>query len=949
MFDPSSFVDPTPLVHADASRDVLPRGGTSQWHPTRFNLYDPEMRNARGFNVWPEVYFSGSENITEFLEGIDNQIKLLEILSDLSCAYLKGHLLGKALDWYQIFELTLVQSTATDFAQLKAVLSKTFPAFQNRKDLETRFYASQQRQNQELTDFVYDLLKLNKNLELGMSEKALLDHIFVRLEPQVQDYVEVRNPQTVIQLLEVLAKFEERYSCKATLGSRNSNNVEGRGWNARRMSNVGKNRGNWRNSEVVHRTNNGDQTQSINLSPIKLSAIFMSPVELPYVPILLDETLTKALWVGHWSGEGIKAQGDKCRNIGVVELNIRVREIKKPWLFHVLADLEYPCILGIDFIGGSKIILDFDRKSLAIQDSQVEDIKVDEKNLRVDLSETKLNVVANVLDNNTVESIIGEKVNCAIIRNLVLSSRDQLIEEQRTDPELGHIYRYLENTEDSSVNAAICENWSRDFRLVEGLLFYAKYATSLGEMRVYILKSLRNEIMREFHDKPLAAGRLIQIVSNYPNKIVTLDLLGSYPVPRVRRNRYVLVITDHFSKWAEIIPLKRAFTRLVADNFFDNYISRFGGPTKLISDNGLQFISDIFENLSERLSIRHVKTVVYRPQANRTERVNRDLVQMIANYVNEQHDTCDQFLREFAYAIRTAVNETTGKTPAELFLGRKLITPFQKLVMVSDGTEFAVGDIERLFEEARRNTETKHYKWKKYYNKRRRDVQIKVNNWVLVVTHPLSSATRKVVAKFKPKFEGPYRVLDVKNNNVVIWKAGKRLTINIDQVRKYRHRKCDETEIGTGSSDNGSLRDESSGFDRVQRRSNDSRDGYKRVNESRSGGQEGNFQKGSEHRVPKRVLSSNYRTNHSLPKYRKKSRKEETITPTTSGYNLRPRKRKREESRLTIDRKTQQGGPVQSRKGSERNDSPYIEERTRSSNKNARRGGDQQRQDQERR
>ncbi|GFX75409.1 uncharacterized protein TNCV_2546801 [Trichonephila clavipes] len=211
-----------------------------------------------------------------------------------------------------------------------------------------------------------------------MSEKALVDHIFVRLEPQVQDYIEVRNPQTAIQLLEVLAKFEKRYSCKATLGSRNSNNVEGRGRNERRMSNVGNNRGNWRNSEVVHRPNNGrndyrrnnqnnrqrnqwfesrnrfqnvdrifndrgyqfrnrcqnddfnrgdqrnrgssenfsrvsrkqmgrlnvlkvndikgDQRQSINQSPIKLSAICMPPVELPYVPILLDETFTTALW-----------------------------------------------------------------------------------------------------------------------------------------------------------------------------------------------------------------------------------------------------------------------------------------------------------------------------------------------------------------------------------------------------------------------------------------------------------------------------------------------------------------------------------------------------------------------------------------------------------------------------------------------------------------------------
>ncbi|GFY08994.1 uncharacterized protein TNCV_4661851 [Trichonephila clavipes] len=150
MFDSSSFVNPTPLARADASRDVLQRGGTSQWRPTRFNLYDLEMRNARGFNVWPKVYFSGSENVTEFLE-----------------------------DWYQIFGTTLVQNTATDFAQLKAALSKAFPAIQNRIDLETRFYASQQRRNQEPTDFVYDLLKLNKKLELGMSKKALVDHIFL--------------------------------------------------------------------------------------------------------------------------------------------------------------------------------------------------------------------------------------------------------------------------------------------------------------------------------------------------------------------------------------------------------------------------------------------------------------------------------------------------------------------------------------------------------------------------------------------------------------------------------------------------------------------------------------------------------------------------------------------------------------------------------------------------
>ncbi|GFU63821.1 retrovirus-related Pol polyprotein from transposon 297 [Trichonephila clavipes] len=119
--------------------------------------------------------------------------------------------------------------------------------------------------------------------------------------------------------------------------------------------------------------------------------------------------------MGHWSGEiiyiggdipkiffykqvkksrtqVITAQGAKCQNIGVVELNIRIREFEKPWLLHVLADLEYPCILGIDFIGGSKIILDFDRKSLAIPDSQINKVvkTVEMEKVEIDLSKTKL-------------------------------------------------------------------------------------------------------------------------------------------------------------------------------------------------------------------------------------------------------------------------------------------------------------------------------------------------------------------------------------------------------------------------------------------------------------------------------------------------------------------------------------------------------------------------------
>ncbi|GFW65951.1 uncharacterized protein TNCV_587771 [Trichonephila clavipes] len=184
-------------------------------------------------------------------------------------------------------------------------------------------------------------------------------------------------------------------------------------------------------------------------------------------------------------------------------------------------------------------------------------------------------------------------------------------------------------------------------------------------------------------------------------------------------------------------------------------------------------------------------------------------------------------------------------------------------------------------------------------------------------------------------------------------------------------------EIRTGSWDSNSSRQESSSFDRVQRRSNESqygrkkgldvkhqhlvlglskrikrnknqKIGYKRSRESRSGGPERKIRKGPDHRVPKRALSSNCTTNSNLPKFRKKSRREETVALSTSGYNLRPRGGRGVESRPATELKTQQGGPVRARKSKGKKYNPYIEEQIRSDNRNARRRGDQQRKDQER-
>ncbi|GFY10037.1 integrase_H2C2 domain-containing protein [Trichonephila clavipes] len=167
---------------------------------------------------------------------------------------------------------------------------------------------------------------------------------------------------------------------------------------------------------------------------------------------------------------------------------------------------------------------------------------------------------------------------------------------------------------------------------------------------------------------------------------------------------------------------------------------------------------------------------------------------MIACFVEENHENWDRFLHEFAFPRRTSVNETTNKTAAELFLGRKIITPFSKLLNVTEGAEYVGRNIETLFDEARQNMRKHHKNWGKYYNRKRREVNIKVNDLVLVQTHFISAAGKRVVGKFMPKFEGPYRVLEVRNNNLIIWKKGKSVTVNIDQVQVYHPRQKTSSE-----------------------------------------------------------------------------------------------------------------------------------------------------------
>jgi hypothetical protein len=165
------------------------------------------------------------------------------------------------------------------------------------------------------------------------------------------------------------------------------------------------------------------------------------------------------------------------------------------------------------------------------------------------------------------------------------------------------------------------------------------------------------------------------IHSSYPFALIHIDVIGPLTCTQ-DGNRYLIVIIDHFSKFVEAIAVKD-FTALTTAKFIINQIiCRYGTPSSICSDLGVNFEAELFKYLCELLKIKKLRSTAYHPQTNgEVERVNRTLKQLLKCYVNEQQNNWDQFVNQMCCAINTSVNESTNKTPFEILFGKEFAFP----------------------------------------------------------------------------------------------------------------------------------------------------------------------------------------------------------------------------------------------------------------------------------
>ena len=104
-------------------------------------------------------------------------------------------------------------------------------------------------------------------------------------------------------------------------------------------------------------------------------------------------------------------------------------------------------------------------------------------------------------------------------------------------------------------------------------------------------------------------------------------------------NEYLIVLCDYFTKWSEAYPVPN-HTALTVVN---EYISRFGVPKQIHSDQGREFESELFLVLCVKLGIQKTRTTTYRPQSyGLVERNNRTFQQMLVRYANEHRNNWDE-------------------------------------------------------------------------------------------------------------------------------------------------------------------------------------------------------------------------------------------------------------------------------------------------------------------
>lgn len=247
-------------------------------------------------------------------------------------------------------------------------------------------------------------------------------------------------------------------------------------------------------------------------------------------------------------------------------------------------------------------------------------------------------------------------------------------------------------------------------------------------------------------------------------EVLAVDLFG--PLPETKNgNRWVLAVEDTATKWMELFAMPVASADAVAKLLIEEVFLRYGTCRRIISDNGVQFVSAIMQKVAVCFDIDMPYIPLYHAASNPVERKNRDLKTTLAILVQNDHDRWDDFIPSIRFAMNSTHTAATDYSPAFLQFGREMRTPhdsiydFRQVVEAENFVPQITPYLRRLtgiLQDSKQHIMREQDRRKAYADEHRIQDSLEVGDRVLLRSHVLSNASKGISSKLAPRRDGPY-------------------------------------------------------------------------------------------------------------------------------------------------------------------------------------------------